>query len=363
MTYLDYNATAPVHDLVRERMMEALAVTGNPSSVHAYGRETRQLLEQARRKIASAVGATSGQVIFTSGGTEANALAYHQHERLKRLVSAVEHPSGVDGDYVIAVDAQGRIDVSDLRQKLSENEISFVSIMAANNETGVIQDIIQCGEIAREFGARIHVDAVQMLCKGPTSIAEWDVDSISISAHKIGGPKGIGALIIRDGLPINPMIAGGGQELRRRGGTENLSAICGFAAALEAMEQLGDWQERAAQLRDYVEDEILKAASGSYIYGREARRICNTSAILMPGVKAETQLMAFDLAGIAVSAGSACSSGKVAASPVLKAMGASDANASATIRLSLGWCTTKEEVDHFLKSWLVLFDRTRTSAA
>lgn len=344
-------------------MMEALAVTGNPSSVHAYGREARQLLEQARLKIASAVGATPGQVIFTSGGTEANALAYHQHEKSKRLVSAVEHPSGVDGDHVMAVDAQGRVDVDSLRQKLKEYDISLVSIMAANNETGVIQDVIQYGDIAREFGAKIHVDAVQMLGKGPCSLAEWDVDSISISAHKIGGPKGVGALVIRDGLPIQPLIAGGGQELRRRGGTENLAAICGFAAAIEAMELLGNWQDKAAELRDYVEGEILKAAPSAYIYGREAERICNTSAILMPGVKAETQLMAFDLAGIAVSAGSACSSGKVAASPVLKAMGASDADASATIRLSLGWHTTKEEVDHFLKSWLALFDRTRISAA
>lgn len=363
MTYLDYNATAPVHELVRERMMQALSVTGNPSSVHGYGREARQLLEQSRRTIAAAVSATPGQVIFTSGGTEANALAYHQCPKSKRLVSAVEHPSGMNGDLIISVDDQGRIDLEDLRQKLQTHDVDLVSIMAANNETGVLQDVIHCADIAREYGAKIHVDAVQMLGKGPCSIAEWDVDSISLSAHKIGGPKGVGALVIRDGLPVMPLISGGGQELRRRGGTENLASICGFAAAWEAMENLGNWQEKATELRDYLEGEILRLAPDAIIFGQAAPRLCNTTAVLMPGVKAETQLMAFDLAGIAVSAGSACSSGKVAASPVLQAMGVNDADAGATIRVSLGWHSSKEDIEHFLESWAALYNRTRSSAA
>jgi cysteine desulfurase len=363
MTYLDYNAGAPVHQKVREKMMEALELQGNPSSVHRYGREARQALEQARRTIANTVGATPGQVIFVSGGTEANALAYHQHAPEKRLVSAVEHPSATDGALQIAVTKQGCVDLADLQQKLKDHDVSLVSVMAANNETGVIQPIIECADIAREASAKFHVDAVQMLGKAPCSIAEWDADSISLSSHKIGGPKGIGALVIRDGLPITPLIAGGGQELRRRGGTENLPAIVGFATAVEVMSEMDGWQKEAANLRDYAEREIANVAPDARFFGQDTERLCNTSTICMPGVKAETQLMAYDLAGVAVSAGSACSSGKVAASPVLTAMGASDEEAASSIRMSLGWRNRKQDVDLFISAWVKLYQRTRANAA
>ena len=361
MAYLDYNAGAPVHELVIKRMTEALAVVGNPSSVHQFGRKARRLMEDARSQIANAVGATPGQVIFTSGGTEANALAMAQAERNARLISATEHPSvlAYGSDQLIRVDMHGRIDLEHMRAQLGQGGRNLVSFAASNNETGVIQPVIDAVELAHDFGAHVHVDAVQMLGKGPCSIAEWGADSISLSAHKIGGPKGIGALVIRDGYPIEPILKGGGQELRRRAGTENIPGVVGFAAAVEAMGQLGDWQTRAQSLRDRVEKTIQDFAPEAVIFGQSADRICNTSALAMPGVKAETQLMAFDLEGIAVSAGSACSSGKVSASPVLTAMGAEQELASETIRMSLGWGTKEEDLDRFIDVWKALYNRHR----
>lgn len=359
--YLDFNATAPAHDAVMEAVLHALRLSGNPSSVHSYGREARKCMEDARAVVADSLGVKPAQVIFTSGGTEANALALTQVQN--RLVSAIEHPSAVvyaQEGRVICARPDGRIDIQDLQEKLSAAEL--VCVMAANNETGVIQPIREIRDLCQAQDARLHVDAVQAFGRIDFRFDDWGADSIALSAHKIGGPKGVGALVIRDGLPITPHMLGGGQEVRRRGGTENLPGIAGFAAAVKAMQALGPWQARAAALRDQMEANICAIAPDAVIFGANAPRICNTSAIAMPGVKAETQLMAFDLAGIAVSAGSACSSGKVAASPVLKAMGASDDLSASTIRVSLGWTTSEEDIARFIAAWSALYQRTRQAA-
>lgn len=363
-TYLDYNATAPTHPGVIEAVSACLRETGNPSSVHGAGRRARSLMEAAREAVAKAVNCLPRQIVWTSGGTEANALVLHGAPARSLFVSSVEHDSVLSNAPDAArlpVDPNGIVDLDALSAALAQAEgPKLVSVMLANNETGVIQPIAEIAERCRAGGAWLHVDAVQALGKIPVDVQSLDADFLTLSAHKVGGMKGVGALVLaNDLIEIKSVIRGGGQELGRRAGTENLPGIVSFGAALAELEKLEGWQTRVRALRDRMEAALIE--SGAEINAREAERLPTTSSVRMKGVLAETQVMAFDLAGIAVSAGSACSSGKVKASHVLSAMGLGEEAASQSIRVSLGWNTTGADVDRFLAAWQRLYERRRVA--
>ena len=364
LSYLDYNATAPVRPAVVEAMREMLERTGNPSSVHRFGREARRALEQAREAVAAMVGAAPGQVVFTSGGTEANNQALRSAQG-QILVSAIEHDSvlaAVPDAARIPVDAEGRVDLRALERELACLAPQLVSVMLANNETGVIQPVREVAEVARRRGALVHCDAVQAGGKLAIDMAALGVDLLTLSAHKFGGPQGVGALVVREGLEPHALLRGGGQERRRRPGTENLPGIAGFGRACALALADTDWQERTGALRDRLEARIAALAPAARVFGRTAGRLPNTSCLTMPGVSNQTQLIEFDLAGIAVSTGSACSSGKVGPSHVLAAMGVAPAEAASAIRISLGWASTPDDVDRFVDAWGRLYVRTRRTA-
>ncbi len=357
--YLDYNATAPVQAGVAEAMVAALMAGGNPSSVHRAGRDARRVVEEARDALSEHSGARSQDIIFTSGGTEANRLALTGSGRSHVLASAVEHASVAalcPPGGLLPVDAGGRLDLAALAEALEgRGPDTLVSLMFANNETGVIQPVAEAAEIARAYGALVHCDAVQALGKVPLDLAGLGVDMMTVSAHKIGGPAGVGALLLRPGLAIAANLAAGGQEQGRRPGTENLAGIAGFGAALSVLNECLADQQRQAALRDRLEAVLTSA--GAEIFGQASPRLANTSCIAMPGVPAETQVMAFDLAGFCVSAGAACSSGKVQTSPVLTAMGVPDDLAGAAIRISIGSGTAEAAIDAFAERWKHLFHR------
>lgn len=361
--YLDYNATTPVKPGVADAMVNALNLGGNPSSVHRSGRNARRVIEEARVRLADHVRARPQDIVFTSGGTEANRLAIAGTGRQCLFASAVEHASVAAfcrPKATLPVDGDGRLDLAALERALAEipdeqRPDTLVSVMFANNETGVLQPVAQAAEIAHAAGALLHCDAVQGLAKAPLDMKELGADLLTVSAHKIGGTAGVGALILRPGLALTANRAAGGQEQGRRSGTENLAGIAGFGAALAAIpDDLAD-QARQAGLRDHLEGALEPA--GAVVFGRNASRLANTSCIAMPGVPAETQVMAFDLAGFCVSAGAACSSGKVQASPVLAAMGVADALAACAIRVSIGSGTTQAEIDAFADRWKHLYAR------
>lgn len=366
--YLDYNATAPMRPEARDAMVAALSVTGNPSSVHGFGRAARRLVEDGREAVAALVGVTPAQIVFTSGGTEANAMALAGLAAAGRriLVSAIEHPSVLAAAVTeqVPVLADGRIDLAALEAALAGSaQPAVISLMAANNETGVIQPVAEAAALARRHHALLHCDAVQAAGKIEVGFDALGADLLSLSAHKIGGPPGIGALVLREGVVVPPLIRGGGQERSRRGGTENVPGIVGFgAAATAAQSGLAAFAGLAAW-RDELENRVQEACPSATIFGRSAPRLPNTSCIAMPGVPAETQLMGFDLAGFAVSSGSACSSGKVAASHVLKAMGAANHQMGSAIRASLGWDTREPEIAAFAAAWDSLHRRAGASAA
>jgi cysteine desulfurase len=353
--YLDHNATSPVRPEAARAMTDALAAVGNASSVHRYGRDARRRIEDAREAVAALVGARPGDLVFTSGGTEANNTALRGGGRDRVLVSAGEHEcvlhARADAE-TVALTPDGQIDLEALDAQLAaDDRPALVSVMLANNETGVINPIPQVVEIARRHGARVHCDAVQAPGKVPVDVAELGVDLMTLSAHKLGGPQGAGALLVLDGRPAGPLLTGGGQERKQRAGTENVPAIAGFGAAAErAAAELNALQALAAW-RDRLEGEARRLCPQVGVYGVEAPRLPNTSCLGLPGVRAETQVMALDLAGVAVSSGSACSSGKVHASHVLRAMGVEEADAESTIRVSLGWTSQAGDVDAFLEAW------------
>lgn len=364
--YLDWNATAPLRPEARAAMAEAWDVAGNPSSVHAEGRAARRLIEDARAVVARATGAHTRNVVFTSGGTEANALALTPDlrrpggEPVQRLVvSAVEHPSVLaggsfdDGDIAKApVHSSGVVDLERLQGLLRSGPPALVSVMLANNETGAIQPIPEIAAVVHEAGGIFHVDAVQALSRISCDINDLSADILSISAHKVGGPKGVGALIVRDDIAgLEPLIRGGGQEKGRRAGTENVLGILGFGAALDAaMEQAEAESSRIRGLQARLETGLM-ADPATVIFAREAARLPNTTLAAAPGMKAETAVIGFDLEGIAVSSGSACSSGKVQPSHVLAAMGVPTDLARGAIRISLGWNTSESDVDCFVQAW------------
>jgi len=359
--YLDYNATAPVSSTVREAIGQALDRFGNPSSPHRPGRAARALVEDAREAVATAVNASPAGVVFTSGGTEANALALRGVARaagcVTVLANAVEHASvlaHVAPADLIGVDGQGRLDVKALDEALAGRPApALIAVMAANNETGVIQPIGDVIAIARRHGALVHCDAVQALGKMPLDFTALGVDSMAISAHKIGGLKGTGALILRPGFEPAAEAIGGGQERRRRAGTENTIGIAAFGAAAAQCGALREAMPRVAALRDRLETE-LSAVSGVEIFGAGTERLGNTLCLARHDITAERQLIALDLAGIAVSAGAACSSGKVAVSHVLQAMGVPADLARCAIRISLGWETTAAEIERISSVWTTL---------
>lgn len=351
--YLDYNATAPIRPAVREVMAEAMGLPANPSSVHWFGREAKKRLEQARKTIADTVSCFPQEIVFTASGTEANNLAIKSFPDSVRFVSAIEHSSvlqAAEGAEQLPVDGDGIININDLKEKLKNKTSAFISIMLANNETGVVQPIREIAAIIHDAGGLLHVDAVQVLGKMPIDMGLLGADLMTISAHKMGGPVGAAALIARQNIPLKKQMQGGGQESGRRGGTENLAAIMGFAKAVELVHG-DDWQKGMRVALDKLEDEALASVQGARIMGKAAERLPNTSALLMPGVSAETQLMRFDLESFAVSAGSACSSGRIEPSHVLRAMGLSESEAGSVIRVSAGWDTKPEEIATFSKAW------------
>jgi cysteine desulfurase len=362
-TYLDWNATAPLRPEAAAAIRAAFLECGNASSVHRWGRDARQRVERAREAVGALVGAAPDSVVFVSGGSEANHLALIGSGRQRVLVSAVEHPSVLHAAPTaeqIPVDGNGIIDLGRLDESLAgDARPALVSVMFANNEIGVVQPVAETAQIAHAHGALFHCDAVQAAGKMPLSIDAIGADLISLSAHKLGGPPGIGALVIISGIELQPLIRGGGQERGRRAGSENLPGIAGFAAAAEAAATGLAEYERIRHLRDNLEAAVLAIAPDAVLVGGGVPRLPNTSAIAMPGVSAETQVIALDLDGVMVSAGAACSSGKVGPSHVLAAMGAPAEIAGSTIRVSLGWTTSEADIAHFLDAWTALYRRHR----
>ena len=367
--YLDWNATAPLRSEARQAMISALQLCGNPSSVHAEGRSARKLVEDVRAIVANAVGASPRNVVFTSGGTEANALALRPGLRRgsgapveRLLVSAIEHASVLAGGSfsatsieTIPVSSSGVIDLSRLRALLVGQPPALVSVMLANNETGAVQPVAEAAEIVHGEGGLMHVDAIQGFGKFSFNINGLNTDLVTLSAHKVGGPKGVGALVLAEGITgLEPLLRGGGQELNRRAGTENVAGIAGFgAAAKAALDALETETNRLEALRERLE-RGLRQTPGAIIFSDTARRLPNTTLFTVPGLRAETAVIGFDLAGIAVSSGSACSSGKVQRSHVLQAMGFGPELAQGAVRLSLGWSTGDADIDRCLEAWRML---------
>lgn len=366
MTYLDANATERLRPEARRAVLAALDVTGNPSSVHAAGRAAHRLLEESRETIATAFGAKPADVVLLSGATEADALAVAALGAGRRLIlGATEHDAvraAAPGATELPVDREGVADLDALRRLLAEGPPALVCLMAANNETGTLQPVAEAAQICHAAGARLHVDAVQVAGRVPLDFAALGATSMALSGHKLGGPAGAGALLldpaVSPGLP--PLIRGGGQERGRRGGTPPLPAIAGFAAATRAALAELPVIGRLAALRDAAEAGAVEA--GAVVLGAGVARIANTTCLALPGVAAQTQVIALDLAGVQVSAGAACSSGKVAESHVLRAMGAG-ALAGEAIRVSLPWDATEVDVAAFLRAWREMVRRLFRPAA
>ena len=374
-TYLDWNATAPLRPEARAAMIAAFDEIGNPSSVHREGRTSRRIVEQARERVAELVGAEPRNVVFTSGGTEANMLALtpamenaQEKIRFDRLmVSAIEHVSVRGGGRFpasqleeIPVTTDGVVDLGALERRLSERKWQghlppLVSIMAANNETGAVQPVRQAAALVHQAGGLLHVDAIQAAGRIPCDINHMEADLMTISAHKLGGPQGLGALIKRSAaLHLSePMIKGGGQERGSRAGTENVAGLAGFgAAAASAAATMANDAERMRFVRDRLESAL--AEGPAVIFSQAVERLPNTSLFAVAGLRAETALINLDLDGVAVSSGSACSSGKVAPSHVLAAMGAPPNLVAGAIRVSIGPTTSENEIDLFLEAWTKL---------
>jgi cysteine desulfurase len=358
--YLDNNATTPLHPEVLEAMLPGLRENyGNPSSIHSFGRSARVQLDEAREKVAHLINAQSSEIIFTSGGTEANNLALlgvaFKDKGKKIITSKIEHPSvlnpcrqleeqGVEVHY-LDVDGLGRIDMDDLESQITEST-ALISLQHANSETGVLQDIKRASEIARNKGVLFHTDAVQSIAKIPFDLKDCPVDLLSISAHKFYGPKGVGALYLRKGTPaLFSPVCGGNQEKKRRGGTENVAGIMGFGKACElATEKIGE-ASNLADLRDYFQNKVCEMIPRTELLGDKVNRLPNTLNLGFDGVEGDTLLIALDMEGVAVSTGSACSSGTGLPSSVLRAMGIPDERINSSIRFSLGCSISKLDLD------------------
>lgn len=364
--YFDYNATAPLRPVARGEMLSALELIGNPSSVHSEGRAARRRIEAARAAVAALVGGAARNVTFVASGTEAANLALTPHIEspgetgalTSLIVSAGEHPCVLRGGRfppeaveTARLDGHGRIDLEAVEAALRRTSgRAALALQAANNETGVIQPVAEAAALAHEAGGVVICDAAQLAGRVPVDLAKLDADFLLLSAHKLGGPKGAGALVAAsEELRIAaPLLRGGGQERGLRAGTENIAAIAGFGAAARAAQSEIDAESgRLAALRDDLESHVRNAAPDAVVFGAGAPRLPNTLCFAIPGVAAETLVIGLDLAGFAVSSGAACSSGKVARSHVLSAMGVGPDLAAGAVRLSLGWATTADEIAQF----------------
>ena len=363
--YLDYNATSLINPEVAELMVGMLQEPHayNPSSIHEDGRKARGIMEKSRQEIAKELHIDTHkddiQIIFTSSGTEANNLVSHNFKHLKFLIGATEHVSIFDLQHpdkiIIEVTEQGLIDPNYFTKLLKLYPgPKLVSIMLANNETGIIQDIQTLSKIAHQENAIVHCDASQAFCRIKVNFHDLECDMMTISSHKCGGPVGVAALISKKSMNINSMIKGGKQELGLRAGTENIIAIAGFGLIAHSY---SNQFEKVSLLRDYLEKEIIRIAPDSKIIGHNTARLPNTSSIRMPNVKSEEQLIKFDLAGISISAGSACSSGRIADSHVLKAMNIDETIINEIIRVSIGPRTTKDQLDKFIQVWTEIYKK------
>lgn len=367
-TYLDYNASAPLLPEARAAVVAALDVVGNASSVHAEGRRARALVDEAREAVAALVNARPAEVVFTSGATEANAwalsaaweriaLADIEHDSVRAPARQLAAARGGEA-ILLPVTPDGAVDF----RAAPEGPGTLVALQLANNETGVLQDVAAAGLWATQHGVRLHCDAVQAPGRLAIDFPTLGATTLALSAHKIGGPKGVGCLVISGNAPLPPLLAGGGQEQRRRAGTENVAAIAGFGAAARAARRgLAD-SARLGALRDRLEAEALRVTPQAIVVGAVAGRLSNTTAIALPGVSAETLVIKLDLAGIAVSAGAACSSGKVGQSHVLAAMGLKPEIAGSAIRVSLGAGTTEADIAAFLAAWARIFSGASLAA-
>jgi len=375
--YLDYNATTPVKPAVIDAVSAAMKTFGNSSSVHAEGRGARAIVEEAREKLRRLVNAPVNGVIFTSGGTEAIHYALNGTVRsgfVRRiLVSAIEHAAvplnaAATGAEVetIPVTASGVIDLEWLRDTLGRRDSArdggvLVAVMLANNETGVIQPVAEAAAIVHEAGGLLFVDAAQAAGKIPVDFTMLGADMMAVTGHKFGGPIGVGALVVRPNLALDPVMRGGGHELNRRAGTHNVPAIAGLGEACELAAAAMAHSPKIAALRDRIEETAI--AAGAVVWGGQEERLPGTLYLSAPGFVSQTQLMAMDLAGIAISSGSACSSGKTKPSHVLAAMGASDEHATCGIRVSLGWASTDDDADAFCREWPQAYARVKARAA
>lgn len=366
MIYLDYHATAPLLDETKAVITAALDQVGNPSSIHTAGRAGKSLIDQARAQVLALVAGCAGRLVFTSGGTEANNLALRggaaangvtrlivggtEHDAVNAVAKASDLPVTV-----LPCDDQGVVDLTALKAALQDADKALVSVMAVNNEVGTIQPMDLVASLCQQHDALLHVDAIQALGKVELTPLAFAADFLSIAAHKIGGPMGVGALHVRNGIDLSAIQYGGGQEQGARGGSENLLGIVGFGAAAGQVATLLAHQDRLRDLQMTLETAINSA--GGRVIGADAPRVATCSAIEMPNVEAATQLMNFDLAGICVSSGAACSSGKVGTSGVLQAMGLDDARAKCVIRVSTGAATTEEDINRFIDEWQAIYGR------
>ncbi len=362
MIYMDNNATSLIDPQVLAAMNDIAKMPLNASSLHAYGRKARALVEQARDGVAKLVNAKKHRVIFTSSGTESNNMALAGLDNYKILVSGIEHASVLKmgrQEFSIPVTANGIIAIAALEGLLQQHagEKILVSVMLANNETGIVQPIKEIAQLVHQYGGVMHTDAVQCVGKIAVDITDLGVDMLTISAHKFGGPQGAAALIVANNVPLRPILVGGGQEYGYRAGTENIAAICGFGAAAKYAVENVSKMYKVAALRDKIEGEIKAFAPNCVIFGQDVLRLPNTSLIAMPGVASDTQLMHFDMAEIALSSGSACSSGKVETSHVLLAMGVNPALAQCALRISLGIDNTEQEAGQLILKWQELYSR------
>jgi cysteine desulfurase len=361
--YLDYNATAPLCEEAQAAIVNTLKGFGNPSSQHAYGRTARAVLEKARADIAKSLGANHDEILFTSSATEAAQMVIKQ-DWDNVIVNSTEHSCVLNGTEAktITVDTNGHIDLNALEETLKsvDGQKNLVVVMAANNETGVLQPVQAISDLARKYGATYFCDAVQLIGKYNCTVRDISADIISFSAHKVGGAPGIGALWIKPGIDLKPLIRGGGQEMNRRAGTENILGAVSFAAALKVAHKV-NWHN-TQRLRDMLEQIIMEHNDNVIFFGQEVDRLPNTSCFALRGWKSETQLMAMDLKGFAISAGSACSSGKITPSHVLLAMGVQQAVAQCAVRVSLTPYTTQVDVESFAQIWLTEAQRIRSGS-
>lgn len=362
--YLDYNASGLMRPAVADLMHSLILSPGNASSIHGYGRAARQHVETAREQVAALAGTHPNYVTFTSGATEANNAVLKHFAGQRVLVSAIEHHSVLEAAphaERIPVNADGLIDLGGFERLLDGDAPALISIMLVNNETGVIQPMEELVRLARQRHPKVffHTDAVQAAGKISFELATLGVDYLSLSAHKLGGPQGVGALLCAPGSEPVPFLHGGGQEKRQRAGTENVAGIAGFGLACDIVQQELPTYMKLSDLRDDLERRLTDVAPEAVIFGQAAARVANTSNIGLPGIAANTQLMNLDIEGIAVSSGSACSSGTVKPSHVLEAMNAGPHLTSSSLRISMGWDTKQDDINRLAEAWLKMYDRVQ----